>query len=69
VEKRLVQAFWLFINAESYNAQEICYLPTWPFFRGGTGGPLRFHWPLGGSGPGGIDDSARPQPRCIQRIE
>ena len=75
METRLVQVFWSFINAESYDVQEICYLPTWPFFTGGPGGrppPGRFHhfhWPLGRSDSGGNDDSVRPQPRCIQRIE
>ena len=62
--------------------QEMCYLPTWPFFTGGRGGmpprlppPDRHHhfdWSLlsnNSNGVESVDDSVRPQPRCIQRIE
>ncbi|KAF8803213.1 hypothetical protein BYT27DRAFT_7195791 [Phlegmacium glaucopus] len=38
--------------------EEICYLPTWPFFTGGPSMP-----------DDGPDDSIKPQPRCIRRIE
>ncbi|KAF8817635.1 hypothetical protein BYT27DRAFT_7181762 [Phlegmacium glaucopus] len=58
--------------------EEICYLPTWPFFTGGPGyKPPRsrsrfrhFDWSLRRSMPDdGPDDSIKPQPRCIRRIE
>ncbi|KAG7448568.1 uncharacterized protein BT62DRAFT_929654 [Guyanagaster necrorhizus] len=56
--------------------EEYCYLPTWPFFgRGGGGPPGR-----GPNSPGGpgqpptrfledVDDWEKPQPRCIRKIE
>ncbi|KAF8803214.1 hypothetical protein BYT27DRAFT_7195792 [Phlegmacium glaucopus] len=42
----------------SWAIPEICYLPTWPFFAGGPSMP-----------DDGPDDSIKPQPRCIRRIE
>lgn len=56
--------------------QEICYLPTWPFFTGeGEDIPGRLppsvrqlDWSLR-SNFEGVDDSVKPQPRCIPRIE
>ena len=70
------------INANDVydDLQEMCYLPTWPFFTGGRGEmppkspppPDRHHrhfdWSLL-SNFDGVDDSVKPQPRCIQRIE
>ena len=59
----------------------MCYLPTWPFFKGGSGGmPPRlpppdryrhFDWSLLPSNRDSDDedDSIKPQPRCIQRVE
>ena len=55
--------------------QELCYLPTWPFFTGGPGKipfPVPYHhfdWPLLSNSGDDHDDSVKPQPRCIQRTE
>ena len=58
----------------------MCYLPTWPFFTGGRGdhdipgrlsSPIRYHhfdWSVR-SNFNFVDDSVKPQPRCIQRVE
>ena len=56
----------------------MCYLPTWPYFTGGPGEMLpklpppgrhrHFDWSLLPNFDG-VDDSVKPQPRCIQRIE
>ena len=57
----------------------MCYLPTWPFFTGGSGKPgkipSRFHpfdWSESSgllSNSDGVDDSVKPNPRCIPRVE
>jgi len=56
--------------------EEICYLPTWPFFPGAPGYPppdrYRFDWSLLRSSnfdDDGVGEWVKPQPRCIQRIE
>ena len=55
----------------------MCYLPTWPFFTGGSDIPEKspppdryhhFDWLLR-TNSDGDDDSVKPQPRCIQRVE
>jgi len=53
--------------------EEICYLPTWPFFGGGGGGPGgggRRERPEGG-GPPQPEDPAylHPQPQCVRRLD
>ncbi|KAK0458949.1 uncharacterized protein EV420DRAFT_341001 [Desarmillaria tabescens] len=52
--------------------EEHCYLPMWPFFRGGGGFPGRGPNPPGGPGkptPEEPNDWEKPQPRCIRKIE
>jgi len=61
--------------------EEMCYLPTWPFFTGGPGISEILFPPVTSSGryhhfdwtsrpnSDGVDDSVKPQPRCIQRVE
>jgi hypothetical protein len=45
--------------------EELCYLPTWPFFTGPSAG----RGPYPNPDSDGVDDSITPQPRCIPRVE